>query len=205
MNYIFGRAVRCGVILVLMLLPTSAGLATSLRPITFPELATRAEDVVHARVTRVHAFADVYEGRPLVRTAVEFEVLASVDGVVRERGLTLRFLGGSVGNKTMRVDGMPTFRRGEEVVLFLHQGERQACPLVGWGNGRYNVVREPASGASYLTRDDGRVLPTIEAVDQRLRTGPQSERLDAEDGARVSLERFLAAVKTERERKARSE
>ena len=55
----------------------------------------------------------------------------------------LEFLGGTIGESTMEVVGMPTFLEGQRSVLFVSSQVRAASPLVGFWHGRMRVEKDP--------------------------------------------------------------
>ena len=67
--------------------------------------------------------------------------------------LTIRTLGGSIGNITSRVSGLPRFRPGEDVVLFLEPTAQAELAIVGWQQGAFRIRRDVRSGASLATQD----------------------------------------------------
>ena len=69
--------------------------------------------------------------------------------------VTLEFLGGSVGELTMDVVGMPRFSVGQTELLFVDQTGGQICPLVAMMFGRYRIQRHPTTGAEFVARDNG--------------------------------------------------
>ena len=69
----------------------------------------------------------------------------------------LEFLGGTIGDTTMEVVGMPTFREGQRSVLFVSPEVRAASPLVGFWHGRMRIERDP-NGVDRVRTYDGRSL-----------------------------------------------
>lgn len=53
--------------------------------------------------------------------------------------ITVRVPGGTLGNTTMRVNGAPVFKNGEQVVVFLKQNQDQTFAVVGWAQGKYTI------------------------------------------------------------------
>ena len=64
--------------------------------------------------------------------------------------ITLNYTGGTVGDTSMGVSGMPRFRTGARYLVFMmDDGESYFNPLVGGYQGKYEVVRDEASGEEY--------------------------------------------------------
>ena len=132
------------------LLVAAAGpvLATVLVPADSSELAREALTIVHGRVVDVRAqWAD---GRRRIETVVTLEVRAALKGQPGGT-VSVRVPGGEMGRYRSVMIGAPSFKTGEEVVLFLG-GRAPALPhLLGFGQGVYRVVREPGTGRAIVT------------------------------------------------------
>lgn len=100
-------------------------------------------------------------------THVTFEVEETFLGVTRDRHLALQFAGGTVGNEVFGVAGMPTFAPGERYLLFVAGNGRYGCPLVGWSQGKLDVVAHPLTGESIVVDHAGRVIIGIGEDDWR--------------------------------------
>ena len=142
--------------------------AASARPTTivtpsFQELVARAEQIVVAQVAaRRSTWVSSRSGRAIV-TDVTFLIERTIKGpVYAER--SLEFLGGTVGDDTLEVDGMPEFRVGDRDVLFIHDSGRPASPLVGFMYGRFRIVRDGVTGVETIRTHDGRPLASLADV-----------------------------------------
>jgi hypothetical protein len=142
--------------------------AASARPTTivapsFQELVARAEQIVVAQVAvRRSTWVSSRSGRAIV-TDVTFLIERTIKGpVYAER--SLEFLGGTVGDDTLEVDGMPEFRVGDRDVLFIHDSGRPASPLVGFMYGRFRIVRDGLTGVETIRTHDGRPLASLVEV-----------------------------------------
>jgi hypothetical protein len=92
-------------------------------------------------VTGVAAeWRDSERGR-VIFSKVTFDVLDQYKGV-SDAVVTLEFLGGEIGEESMVVNGIPKFRIGEELVLFVSGDRKRACPVVGWAQGKLGVERD---------------------------------------------------------------
>jgi hypothetical protein len=115
--------------------------ATSLVPMSFDDQVAEAAAIFRARVTGVAAeWRDSERGR-VIFSKVTFDVLDQYKGV-SDAVVTLEFLGGEIGEESMVVNGIPKFRIGEELVLFVSGDRKRACPVVGWAQGKLGVERD---------------------------------------------------------------
>jgi hypothetical protein len=135
-----------------------AGVArsTTVIPPTFDSLVAGANTIFVGEVMGVRALWEATpQGRAIV-TQVTFKVEDVWKGAVG--GVTqLEFLGGTIGETTMEVVGMPAFREGQRSVLFVSSQVHAASPLVGFWHGRLRVERDPY-GTDRIRTYDGRSL-----------------------------------------------
>ena len=133
---------------------------------TFDELVARAESVFLGRVVALRStWVDSRAGRAIV-TDVTFAIERTVKGTVyAER--SLEFLGGTIGDDTLRVSGMPEFHVGDRDVLFVSETGRPVSPLVGFMYGRFRVVRDARTGTELVRTHDGRPLGSVDEVGNR--------------------------------------
>ena len=130
---------------------------------TFQELVSRAEQVVVAQVVaRRSTWALSRSGRSIV-TDVTFLIERTIKGpAYAER--SLEFLGGTVGDDALHVDGIPQFQVGDRDVLFIADSGRPASPVVGFTYGRFRIVRDPRTGLETIRTHDGRPLASLAEV-----------------------------------------
>jgi hypothetical protein len=164
-----------------------AGPTTILAP-TFPELVLRAEQVVVAQVVaRRSTWVSSRSGRSIV-TDVTFLIERTIKGpVLAER--SLEFLGGTVGDDTLHVDGMPQFQVGDRDVLFIADSGRPASPVVGFTYGRFRIARDHTTGLDTVRTHDGRPLASLTDVGN-----PRPPAFVATRA--LSLDEFVRAVET---------
>ena len=110
--------------------------ASSVEALDDQELVKRAERIVHADVLRITVEWD--DAHTRLFTIVELsprETLKGDAGVV-----TLKFPGGSRDGITTIVHGMPTFKVGEEVVVFVSSRHPKSgvCLPIGLGQGKWS-------------------------------------------------------------------
>jgi hypothetical protein len=126
--------IRLVAVWVLAYLAVVPALATKVRPLNLEELTARAATIFSGTVVATGAAHDPLVGREVV--AVTFAVDRPVKGA-RVPTLTVKLLGGD------GVPGLPRFRPGEEVVLFLYGESRLGLSSpVGLGQGRFRVTTD---------------------------------------------------------------
>jgi len=117
--------------------------ATVLVPADITELSRDASAIVRGTVLLVRA--EWADGRRRVETIVTLTVNQTLKGGYG-RTVSFKVPGGEIGRYRSVMVGAPTFREGEEVILFLG-GEAPALPhLLGLGQGVYRVQRDARTG-----------------------------------------------------------
>lgn len=151
-----------------------AALATTVQKFTLPELTKRADAIVLGRVVSATSSWDA--AKKEIYTYFTLTVSQPVKGARMGESITIRQLGGTVGNIASIVPGMPSFKKGEEVVLFLTQKDAAGYPWVmGLQQGKYSVVdqdgvkmvRNDLAGTEFLTPNGARAEATA-APDMQL-------------------------------------
>jgi hypothetical protein len=173
----------------LLIFTAASARSTSILPPTFDELVARADEVILARVVaRQSSWVTSRSGRAIV-TDVTFAVERTLKGESRIQR-TLEFLGGTVGEDTLTVVGIPEFLVNDRDVLFVRDAGRPASPVVGFSYGRFRVVRDATFGTDTIRTFDGRPLASLDEVGNT--RAPAFFR-----PARVlSLDEFLRAIDT---------
>ena len=172
--------------------------ATTVEPPSFSELVADSQLVVRATVTAISSeWAESPQGR-FIRTLVTISVEKHLKGT-SDPTVVLRLVGGTVGQETMVVAGMPTFQVGESGVLFIAGNGTNFCPIVRMTHGRYRLQTESATRRRYVVRDDGLTVEQVEDVGLSLTAGTMLRR--SRDPARaLSLENFEAQIVEEASR-----
>lgn len=189
------RLVVVATALVTLLLGSSA-LATSVLKMSLRDLAKNSESIVLARVEDASAR---YDANKEIYTYITLRVLDPVKGMKAEHSngknatpdqlITIRQIGGIVGNIASVVPGMPKFTKGEEVVVFLSKKDSAGYPWVmGLQQGKYSVV----------TDDQGMRHVKNELEDLGLLNSDGSmAQAQAKTGERMPLQAFLDGIRTD--------
>jgi hypothetical protein len=85
-------------------------------------------------------------------TFTTFEVSETLKGSAA-RQISVRLLGGKVGHMKATVDGVPQFRPGEEVFLFLEPTREGDLSVTSWVQGTFRVRRDAQTGQESVTQD----------------------------------------------------
>jgi hypothetical protein len=177
--------------LVLSVTPTHA---TRVLPLNLEELTKHAGRVFSGRITEVRVERDPGLDRDVTRVTAEVEHSAKGGN---GRSVTFRVLGRQNGKEPLQsgIGGMPRFREGEEVVLFLY-GESKAglTSPVGFGQGKFSLVRDKQGRRVALNESGNQTLFQGLSDDAEKRLGPASHRWKRERG--IPLESLLGMVES---------
>jgi hypothetical protein len=164
-----------------LLICCAAVTGTTLEKMPLERMADVARVIVRARCVSNSTGWDAGE----IWTFTIFEVAETWKGLATEQ-VTVRLLGGTVGSLTSTVSGVPRFRTGEEVILFLEPTARGDFTVVSWQQGTFRVGHDPRSGAEIVTQDTA----AFETLDARTRQFKASGIRD------LPLELFRAQVRS---------
>lgn len=177
--------------------------ATTVLPPDFASLVATATRVVQATVVGSESAWMDQAGFRVIKTWVTFNVTDDLTGGGNTGSLRLEFLGGRVGDDEMRVEGSPLFKPGEEVVLFVARNGVDACPLVCWGHGVYDIRTDPTTSEKRVYRVNGMPLASTSDVELSLAAGAAAHPAIAAASisrTALSLNEFKAAVRNELKR-----
>ena len=142
--------IRHGWVGSVLLLGLAAG-ATTLIHQDVPELSRLADTVIRGTVVRTEGR---WSGdRRTIFTEVEIQVAETLKGRAR-KSVIVRERGGVVGNIGQRVDGVASFQKGEEVVVFLARKPDDSFAVEGMAQGKFRVERTSDGRAAFAVRGD---------------------------------------------------
>jgi hypothetical protein len=174
--------------LVLTALGLMLGMAGPARALTvaaptFAHLVEASEQIARVEVTGLSARWDpTPTGGRIIHTYVQCRVLRLLKGPAAD-AVTLRVMGGQVGDRRIVIPDLPSFDRGASYVLFIAGNNRAFFPLVAAGYGLYRIQRDPA-GVERIIRANGSPLRTLDdtalpAADPRPRASAPAAPTDA--------------------------
>ncbi len=145
--------------IVAVLLFAVSGWTTIVVKLELPELVEQSDTIIQGQVQQVDSRWD--DQNKLIFTDVWIRVHDALKGAP-QKNLTVRHLGGTVGTTTMSVSGMPAYRSGEDVILFLKRNPETTYHLVGMAQGRYEISSEfavvSALGIDLQDRKTGQMI-----------------------------------------------
>src|SRR5271167_3461069 len=125
--------------------------ATTLERMSVARMTQSAQLVVRAQCLANSSGWDGGEIWTFTSFEVEDAWKGAPSGAAKQ--VIVRLLGGSVGNLSSTVSGVPRFRPGEEVILFLQPTARGDFSIVSWVQGTFRIHRDARSGAETVIQD----------------------------------------------------
>jgi hypothetical protein len=126
----------------------SSAIGSTIERMSIARMAQTAALIVRARCVGNAARWEAGE----IWTITELETEDVWKGAASSR-LAIRLLGGSVGNITSTVSGVPRFRAGEDLVLFLEPTKLGDFSIESWEQGTFRIRRDARSGEALVTQD----------------------------------------------------
>jgi hypothetical protein len=126
----------------------SAVVATTIIRMDLKTLAQSAQLISRARCVSTESRWE----RGSIWTFDEFDVLEIFKGEPPQR-LRIRLPGGRIGHEETKIEGVPRFSQGEEVVLFAEQTSAGDYGVTSWAQGTFRVHRDAAGSDATLTQD----------------------------------------------------
>jgi hypothetical protein len=130
---------------------TTTASATTLERMSVAKMAQAAQLVVRAQCLGNSSAWDGGEIWTLTSFEVEDAWKGAPSGAAQQ--VIVRLLGGAVGNLSSTVSGVPRFRPGEEVILFLQPTARGDFSVVSWAQGTFRIHRDTRSGVEIVVQD----------------------------------------------------
>lgn len=129
-------------------LPVMTALASSLRQVGVDEMAEVCEFIFEGRVVGQQVKAGPAGD---IHTAVTFEVLDVLKGDYPEETVELRFLGGRLGERSVKITDMRLPPVGEQGIYFVESLEKDLVnPLCAWDQGHFVVEQDLTTGATVV-------------------------------------------------------
>jgi len=165
---------------------SGAGALTVL-PLTEEELTKRATVILTGTVVDVHS--DFAPDGSTIYTYIQVRVAQSLKGEFQEDVITLRQIGGSVGEKSVVLPGAPIYELGEEILIFAGPfGQTGYYGILGIFYGKYDIGIDPITGRKAVS---GASFGIVHYDPDSLEPLPLRERPDS-----VYLDDFLSEIQS---------
>jgi hypothetical protein len=156
------RAARAALALAGALVVSAAASASSVRELDLRALLAGSELVFEGRVVSREAVLD--PGTKAIHTIVRFEITRVLKGESPDATIDLRFLGGSVGRRSLVVSDLHLPEPDETGIYFVESKSRsQVHPFQGWSQGHF-VVRRDAKGRERVLSRAGVPITAVRAA-----------------------------------------
>jgi hypothetical protein len=119
---------------------------------TLRDLTLSSSDIVVGRVEGLRTHWDAAHAK--IVTEVTVRVSQSLKGAARET-VTLTQLGGDLDGFRYSVPGSPSFRDGQEALLFVWRDRQGRAQVNGLAQGKYDVRTDTATGRKTVQRELG--------------------------------------------------
>lgn len=159
----------------------SFALATTLKRMSVTALSRAAHTVVRARCITSSTRWEAGE----IWTFTTLDVEETWKGSAPAQ-ITIRLLGGSAGNFTSTVSGVPRFSPGEDLILFLERTPAQDFSIVSWVQGTFRIGLNRTTGEETITQDTA-TFPVFD---------PASQRFEATGIRKMPISTFHSLVTT---------
>jgi hypothetical protein len=151
-------------------------------------LTNKAREIVQGRVVKKHC--EWSQNKTRINTTITIKVVRSIKGNLAKEEVAIRQPGGVIGDVGLKVSGFPDFQEGEEVLVFLQEGEEGFRKVVGLTQGKFRIITDKETGRKILDKDerdkDLRIIDKGKAV--------KTEAVREEE-KKIFLEDFIDSVK----------
>lgn len=159
-------------------------------------LVAEADTVVLADVLSTRTDWAGSGAKRRIATFVRVRVVESVKGsAVGE--FELDFTGGTVGDETLRVSGMPQLKPGSRELIFLKANGLQLCPLVSFWHGRLKVWRGTDGTDDRVYRHDGKLVMQLADIGRSREKDAAGPRLENSVQAGMKVSELLGVLRAE--------
>ncbi|MEK6406224.1 MAG: FG-GAP-like repeat-containing protein [Acidobacteriota bacterium] len=152
----------------------SALATTVIRPLD-DDMIVGARAIVTGKVVEIESALDEQDR---IYTYITVRVSEVIKGQITERRITIKELGGVVGDRVSVVYGSPQFKRGEKVLLYLSTREDGSLRTYQLFLGKFSLVRDDATGNRFAVRDTGGENVTVIGAPQGQPQGDTTDRME---------------------------
>jgi hypothetical protein len=161
------RTLAAGAVAAAISLSLPQAHASSALPLSLRQITQSARIIADATVQSVNAYWATPSGAQTLRTKVTFKVNEALKGSPGPK-FTLEFLGGTVGEQSLTVEGVPQFQSGERYVIFSESPDKAVvCPILGLDQGALRIIHDRESNVDRVFRHWGQPVNAQEDFTNR--------------------------------------
>ena len=155
-----------------MLLGTTHAFCSTAITLDLPEISKRADIIADVTVQSTSSYWTSPAGGKSIHTLVNFTVNQVLKGEPSSK-LSLDFLGGQVGNRALKVPGIPQFAPEEHYIIFSYAPDKaMACPILGLDQGALRIVHDNESNVDRVFRHWGQPVSERNDFKSRIPIAP---------------------------------
>lgn len=149
-------------VILIIAVPLAGALrATVVERLAFADLIKYGDVIIEGKVVKSEAVRD---RRGAIATTITMEVTKSLRGAPASGNFEFTIPGGELDGMGLVIAGVPKFNINDEMILFLAgESPRGTRFPVGLGQGKFNIQRDPKTGAKLLSRE----LAGLDVVDPK--------------------------------------
>lgn len=152
------RRLRLSISCIILFLISSVSHATTVQRLHLDDLVRKANTIVVGKATKSRSFWN--SNHKLILTTYTLEIQETIKGE-RSRTVEVTTIGGTVGDVTLQVAGMPSFAPGENAVVFIEYVGGFAT-VVGLEQGKFAVRNgEVSNRMTGLSFPDGQPAKSL--------------------------------------------
>ena len=140
---------------IFLLTVSHLALATTVVLHDFPQLTQRADAVVRASIQNIQIKTSTGKIKvPITEVkATVLQIYKPGENLALQDIITLRKLGGKVGNRSVIVPGTEEFQVGQECVLFLEKTPQDYFVILGMAQGKFDITSDPTTLEKFVVRN----------------------------------------------------
>ena len=126
--------------------------ATTVLPLDLDYLVKQSWVIAQVTVGNLQSFSTGTPGSSPIATRVTFVIQKVYKGQI-SGSADIDFLGGTIGTRRVSIPGMPQFKQGQRLIVFLtNPSEKRVSGTVGLDQGALRIVFDPETGADRVYR-----------------------------------------------------
>ncbi|NIT59957.1 MAG: hypothetical protein GWN00_28180 [Aliifodinibius sp.] len=175
--------------------------ATMIEKMSLNEIVNQSDLIIEGTVSTIESHWN--EERTMIYTEVGITIQRIEKGSIKDSTITIRFIGGRVGNKAVIALGTPVFNKHEQVLLMLKEisaqslnfflGEQttarlnDAYSIVGWHQGYFNIFTDATNGQKMLKQYKATKLDLVGNISEKfnLQNLPYSKLINIIDRKKI--------------------